>query len=173
MEFFETVARRGSYRGPFTDRPVPEEDVRKMLTAAIQAPSGYNLQTTSFLVVTDPALRQQLADLMPTPATKTASLFFVVVSEKVVYSNGLSFEVEDYAAATENLMLAITALGYAGVWMDGMTNKLNGNAEKLKAMLQLPEGKTVRTIIPVGVPAEEVKQREKKDLDERVVFLRG
>ena len=134
MEFFEVVARRGSYRGPFMEQAVAEEDLEKMLTAAVRAPSGYNLQTTTFLAVMDPELRRQLADLMPTTAMKSAPLILVVLSEKIE-RNGLSFEIEDYGAATENLMLAITALGYAGVWIDGMT-KMDGNAEKIRALLQ-------------------------------------
>ena len=53
MEFFETVAKRYSHRTPFLDQPVPDADVRKIVEAGIQAPSGQNCQTTSFVVVTD------------------------------------------------------------------------------------------------------------------------
>ena len=72
MDFFETVEKRASYRGAFEDREVPEEDIRKIVTAGLHAPSGYNFQTTSFIVVRNPELRARLAALLPTPATKTA-----------------------------------------------------------------------------------------------------
>lgn len=172
MDFFDVTAQRGSYRGEFLDAPIPEADLRKILQAAIQAPSGYNFQTTTFAVVTDKALLQALAALMPMPATQTAPAIIVALSEHVVQkANGLSFETEDYAAATENLLLAATALGYGAVWMDGMT-KLHGNAEKIKALLNIPAGKTVRTIVPLGKPKEPVAQREKKPLSERVTFYK-
>lgn len=83
---------------------------------------------------------------------------------------GLDFEMVDYGAATENIMLAITALGYAGVWMDGMV-RLDGVGEKLSSLLSVPEGKTIRTIIPFGKPAKEVKQREKKPMAERAKII--
>ncbi len=168
MDFFETVNKRGSYRDKFQDAAIPEEDFRKMLEAAIKAPSGYNMQTTSFVVVTDPQLRKEIAALMPSDATETAPAIIVVTSEHVE-ADGLCFEIEDYASATETLLLAITALGYASVWMDGDT-KLDGNFEKIKKLLELPESKTVRTILPVGVPAKEVTQNTRKAYEERVSY---
>lgn len=54
MDLFEAVARRHSYRGPYTDQPVPREDLRKIVQAGIQAPSGRNEQTTSFVIIDDP-----------------------------------------------------------------------------------------------------------------------
>ena len=43
--------------------PIPEEDLRDILTAAIQAPNGGNAQPWHFLVVRDPELRARLAEL--------------------------------------------------------------------------------------------------------------
>ena len=86
----------------------------------------------------------------------------VVYSETIETGHGV-FEIEDYAASVENIMRAITASGYAGVWMDGMT-KMNDNFRKIKTLLTLPEQCTVRTIIPFGVSTKEVTQREKKTL---------
>ena len=72
MDFFDVVKLRGSYRGPFAQEAVPQEALRKILEAGVRAPSGYNLQTTSFYVVTDAALRQKLAAIFPTKAVQTA-----------------------------------------------------------------------------------------------------
>lgn len=168
MDFFEVVKKRGSYRDEFEQTAIPDEDIRKMLDAAIKAPSGFNLQTTSFVVVTDQKLRSQIAELMPSDATKTAPVILVVVSEHVE-ADGFCFEIEDYASATETLLLAITAMGYASVWMDGDT-KSEGHFEKVKEILNLPENKTVRTILPVGTPVKEVTQNTRKAFEERVSY---
>ena len=168
MDFFEVVNRRGSYRDKFEQKAVPDKDIRKILDAAIKAPSGYNLQTTSFVVVTDPRLRSEIGELMPSEATKTAPVILVVTSEHVE-ADGLCFEIEDYASATETMLLAITEMGYAGVWMDGDT-KLDGNFEKIKKLLALPTEQTVRTIVPMGVPEKEVKQNTRKAFEERVTY---
>jgi nitroreductase len=44
----------------FTDEPVSDDDVAFCLRAAVQAPSGGNIQPYQFLVVTDPDLRAEL-----------------------------------------------------------------------------------------------------------------
>ena len=173
MEFFEAVQKRASYRGVFTETLIPEENIRKILDAGIRAPSGYNFQTTEFVVVRDPALRAELAALLPTPATKSAPVILVAVSgqemNKAENAAHLYFDTEDYAAAVENIMLAITALGYAGVWMDGMS-RMNDKDTQIATLLRVPEGKRVRTIIPFGVPQTEPQQRQKKSFEERVVW---
>jgi hypothetical protein len=86
-------------------------------------------------------------------------------------TTGLSFEIEDYAAAVENILLAITAEGYAAVWMDGAVN-LEDRRERIKKLLQVPDDRCVRAIIPLGRPEKEVAQREKMPLEERVKWLR-
>lgn len=171
MDFFEAVQRRYSHRTPFLDQPVPDEDVRKIVEAGIQAPSGMNAQTTSFVVVTDPQLRAQIAQVLSSPATQTAPVILVVLSEHVITPCGLAFEVEGYAAAVENMLLAASALGYASVWMDGMTKADQANAA-IRALLNIPEGKTVRTILPLGVPAEVGTQKERKPFEARCTYNR-
>lgn len=80
-----------------------------------------------------------------------------------------SFDTQDYAAAVENIMLAIVAMGYAGVWMDGMS-RMNDVDSEIAKLLSVPDGKWVRSIIPFGVPTKEVVQKEKKSFEERVVW---
>lgn len=169
MDFFDAVNNRYSYRGEFTDAPVPEEDIRKMLTAAVKAPSGLNAQTTNFIAVTDPALRKRLADIFPHAGLATAPLIIVAASVRKEMYKGDAFEIEDYAAAVENLCLAVTALGYATVWADGQTRE--GDRQQLIGkLLNVPAGWTVRTVLPVGVPREPGKQKEKLPFELRVGF---
>lgn len=169
MDFFAAVKDRHSYRGPFQEKALPDADIRQILQAGLDAPSGLNLQTTSFWVVKNLQLRQEIAALLPSPATKTAPIILVVASEKVV-KNGMCFEVEDYAAAVENVLLAAVALGYGAVWMDGMTRADEVNT-KIAALLQIPTNKTVRTVIPLGVPMDSVTAQKKKPYEERVTVV--
>ena len=101
MEFFDVIKNRGSYRGEFEKADIPQEDLRRILDAGIRAPSGYNLQTTTFYAVTNETLRHALAEIFPTKAVKTAPVIIVVTS-KCVHGgdHDLQFETEDYAAAT-------------------------------------------------------------------------
>ncbi len=62
MDLYEALLTTRAMRR-FTDEPVDEEDVRACLRAAVQAPSGGNIQPYRFLVVTDEGLRASIGEL--------------------------------------------------------------------------------------------------------------
>jgi nitroreductase len=47
----------------FSDEPVTDEDIGRILAAAVQAPSGGNIQPYQFLVVTDPERKAAIGDI--------------------------------------------------------------------------------------------------------------
>jgi len=174
MDVFEAITRRHSYRGPFKERAIPREDLGKIVQAGIQAPSGRNMQTTSFGIVDDRELVQQI-NRMPggNKAVEGAKAFIVCLIDRrpeAVYE-GFTFQVEDCAAAVENMLLAVTALGYATVWVDGWL-RAQGRAEEIGRLLGVPDTKVVRIILPLGVPDEVWPQKEKKPFEERAWFNR-
>lgn len=164
MELFDAIDKRYSYRGPYLDRPVPREDLRKIVQAGLQAPSGCNAQTTSFVVIDDPALMARLREIIPISAP---AAIVCIANPAPVYKD-LSFEVEDCAAAVENMLLAITALGYASVWLDGVLR--GGKGRQIGEILGISGGARVQVLLPVGVPTEQGPRREKKPLEERAWF---
>jgi len=174
MDLFDTIQRRHSYRGPFRDEPVPREDLQRIVQAGIQAPSGRNMQTTSFVIVDDPGMVKRLNG-MPggNQAMQEAQAYIVCVMDlrpDAIYE-GYAFQVEDCAAAVENMLLAVTALGYASVWIDGWL-RVEGRSDEIRRMLSIPEEKLVRVVLPVGIPVEEHMQKEKKPFEERAWFNR-
>ncbi|MFZ5829737.1 MAG: nitroreductase family protein, partial [Planctomycetota bacterium] len=101
MDLFESIARRHSYRGEFERRPVPRADLEKIVQAGIQAPSGKNEQTTSFVIVDDPKLLGQLAAAIRRPVCNTAAAMIVCITDSRPVFEGMSFYLEDCAAAVE------------------------------------------------------------------------
>jgi nitroreductase len=85
--------------------------------------------------------------------------------------NEISFAVEDCAAAVENMLLAVTALGYATVWLDGVLRS-EDKAARVARLLGVPEDKAVRILLPLGVPAEPGTQKEKLPFEKRAWFNR-
>lgn len=172
MEFFEVVQKRHSYRGGFENKAIPREDLKKIVQAGQDAPSGCNAQTTHFVIVDDPGLVRKIGAMeQARKAMQQAKAFILCVVDeqpKGVYED-LSFQVEDCAAAVENMLLAITALGYGSVWIDGWLRR-EGRAEAIGQWLSLPAGKCVRILLPVGVPSETVQPPAKKAFAERVSF---
>lgn len=60
MNFTEVIHARRSVR-KFKEQPVPDSVIRVMLETAVCAPSASNRQPWRFMVVSEPALRSQLA----------------------------------------------------------------------------------------------------------------
>jgi nitroreductase len=172
MELFEAINKRHSYRGQFKSTPVGREDLKKIVQAGMQAPSGCNRQTTDFVIVDEPALVSQIAPMhTASKAFQSAHAFIAAVVDinPEPAFEGMSFVVEDCAAAVENILLAITAMGYAAVWIDGWL-RVEQRAQKIGHILGLPEGKIVRVILPIGVPEEQWPPKEKKPFDQRAWF---
>jgi nitroreductase len=171
MEFFETVSGRHSYRGAFTDAPVPHADLTKIVEAGIKAPSAVNWQTTSFVIVNEPDVLDRIKALAPdSRVLGTCQAIIVVVMDGPEESPrpGAFFGFQDYAAAVENMLLAITALGYASVWTEGMLHREEDKGAHIVAdLLGVPSPKRVRALLPVGVPAEPLVDRGRRPFDER------
>ena len=171
MELFETIAKRYSYRGRFTDAPVPREDLQRIVQAGIQAPSAKNEQVVTFVIVDDPALLGQIAEIVDKPVCRSAKAMIACVADPRPVFSGISFAVEDGAAAVENMLLAITALGYSSVWLDGMLRS-EDRAGRIGRLLGVPPDRTVRVLLPIGVAEQPGVQREKLPFRQRAWFNR-
>jgi nitroreductase len=171
MNLFEVITNRYSYRGDFTDAPVPRKDLEQIVQAGIQAPSACNEQVVTFVIVDDPRLLRQIAEIVGKPFCNSAKAMIACVADPRPVFAGISFAAEDCAAAVENMLLAITALGYASVWLDGVLRS-EGRAARIGQLLGVPAGKTIRIILPIGVPVESGCQREKLPFNQRAWFNR-
>jgi nitroreductase len=171
MEFFDAVRARYSFRGDFRTGTIPEETLRRIVQAGLDAPSGCNFQTTEFVVVTDKALVAQIGAVLSKPSIATAPAVIVALCNTEPNLNGVSFWVEDCAAAVENVLLAAAALGYVSCWIDGALRR-EGRAERIGAMLGVPANRTVRILLPVGVPVAPGVRKDKKPFAQRAWFNR-
>ena len=163
MDFFDTITGRHCYRGEFTPEKISRKDLERIVTAGLLAPSGKNEQTTEFVIVDDPELLAQIRQLHSMPAVQTAPAMIICLIDKdpqPVYQ-GLSFQIEDCAAAVENILLAIAAMGYASVWIDGAL-RVEDRAEKLCKIISAPPTKTARILLPLGKPVKATTQPPKK-----------
>ncbi|MDP8218544.1 MAG: nitroreductase family protein [Candidatus Theseobacter exili] len=172
MDFFEAVEKRHSYRGPFKNVTVSGKDIVRIVESGLKAPSGKNGQTTTFVIVDEPGLVKKIGQMHPVnKAMQQAKVFIACVVDKNPESvyEGCSFQIEDCSAAVQNMLLSITVLGYASVWIDGWL-RVEGRAQVIDKLLGIPEEKTIRVLLPIGVPAEDVCPKEKKPFEQRAWF---
>ena len=116
MELFEALSARRSYRGMYKPDPVSREDLTKIMQAVLDAPSGCNKQTTSVIAVDDPALIKQLGAMLERDDFASAPAAICILTERIIAYRDRTYYIQDYSAAIENALLAITALGYESCW---------------------------------------------------------
>ena len=172
MNVIENMINRRSYRGRYLSDPVPREDLKMIMEAGLAAPSGCNKQTTSLIAVDAPEVLSALHGVIDPPIGNTAPALICVLTEPVIAYRDRTFYVQDYSAAIENMLLAIEALGYASVWVEGHITDVDQIGRKMADILGVPQHMELVCFLPVGKPAEEVKCPMKKPFAERAWFNR-
>ena len=170
MDVFEVIHSRHSYRDAYRKTPVPREDLITIMKAGLAAPSGCNAQTVSLIAVDDPVVLEQLKDVMVRPLGKTAPAFICVLTQKTATYHGNCYNVQDYAAAVENMLIGVRALGYQSCWVEGYVTDENQVGKKMAEILHVPEGYELVCILPVGIAEHAPVLPKKKSFEERAWF---
>ncbi len=157
-EFIHTIFARRSIR-KYTDQPVSKEDIRTLLEAAMAAPSASNRKPWRFIVVTERRTLDALAEAHPYGKMLFEAPLCISVCGDLTEME--QFWVQDCSAATENLLLAATALGLGAVWLGVYPNQERVVA--VRQILGLPETITPLNLISIGHPAEEKEPRTQYD----------
>ena len=154
----ELMYNRRSVR-EYTDEDVDQKQVEAMLKAAMAAPSAQNLQPWHFLVVRERELLDELARVHKYAYMLEKAPMGIVVCGDLEVSE--RHWVEDTCAATQNLLLAATALGLGGVWISLYPKKKH--QKQVREMLQIPDHIGVLCVVAVGHPAEKKKAKTQFD----------
>lgn len=164
------IKSRTSYRGKYKKVPVPRKDLTAIMEAGLAAPSGCNKQTTSLIAVDDENLLKDLKELIDPPVCQTAPAFILVLTQKIYAYRDRCFQVQDYSACIENMLLAIKSLGYESCWYEGHITDEDDIAGKLAQRLGVPEEYKIVCLLPVGVAEDEIRYAAKKDFAQRAWF---
>ena len=154
----DNIFARKSVRS-YTDEPVSPEQVETILKAAMAAPSGMNLQPWRFVVVTDQKVKDKLAIGFNKMIAK-APVVIIVCGKTTTKLGGANKNwTADCAAATENLLLAVEALGLGAVWTAcyPYEDRMNPTIEAVG----LPENVSPYCIVPIGHPGGNEKPKDK------------
>ena len=158
MELSEVLLKRRSIR-KFTDEPVSEEDVLKLLHAGMSGPSACNRTPWEFFVVTNPEILEKLRKSARYSKIK-APLAIVVCGNlsKALPLQLSPFWIQDCSAATENILLKATDLGLGAVWCG--IHPMKTSEKKVSEALSLSEKLVPLNIIHIGHPAEFPEPRD-------------
>ena len=170
MTTLEMISARRSYRGKYLPTPVPREHLTAILQAGLDAPSGCNKQTTRLIAVDDPGILAQLRAVCDPPVAETAPAYICVLTRRIIAYRDRCFAVQDYAAAIQNMLLAIVALGYQSCWYEGHITDVDRIGDRMARILGVPEEYELVCLLPVGVAADEVHGPKKLPFEERAWF---
>jgi len=174
MNTLEAISKRYSFRGSYKNTPVPREDLKKILQAGLAAPSGCNKQTTSLIALDEPELVKSVSKIVKANGfrgeSEGAPAGICILTQKIPAYEDKYFYTQDYSAAIQNILLAITALGYASCWIEGQVTCSAETQEQIAKLLNIPADYIVVGYLPVGIPETEGKRPDYKLFNERAWF---
>ena len=170
--FLDLIRKRRSYRGKYKPGSVPREDLEAIMEAGLAAPSGCNKQTTSLIAVDDQELLARLRAVIDPPVAETAPAMICVLTRRINAYRDRCFATQDYAAAIENMLLAIAALGYQSCWYEGHITDTDRINDRMAALLGVPDEYELVCILPVGVAEASPGMPRKAPFEERAWFNR-
>ncbi len=168
METFDAIHTRRSIR-KFLDKKVDDDTIKKILSAAMTAPSAMNEQPWQFVVILDKEVLAKVSTLSPYQgmAKDAAAAILICGDTSLENPKAKGFWVQDCSAAIQNMLLAMTDLGLGGVWCG--IYPFQPIVENYRNTFNLPENIIPLALIPFGYPAEEAIRKDRYK-DERVRY---
>lgn len=151
MDAMEAILGRRSIR-QYTESPVSDETVETILRAAMAAPSANDKQPWRFIIIN----KREILDAIPAfhqyaAMLKQAPLAILICGDKSAVSH-TGYLYLDCSAATQNMLLAIHALGLGAVWL-GIYPREQRMAG-IRDLLGLPDHLEPVALVSIGYPAE-------------------
>lgn len=141
MDTYLAIASKREVR-EYSDRPLPDDTVRRILEAGRVAGSSQNRQRRSFVVVSSPELRGQLAEAVYAPGNVRGAALVVAI---VVRGGGpVAFDV---GRAAQNMMLV--------AWNEAIGSCPNGmpDPDAVAQLLGLAQDERPLIVLSFGYPA--------------------
>jgi nitroreductase len=155
MEFDDVIKKRFSVR-KFSEEKIPAKMIDEILKIGRIAPSAGNLQPTIVYVLDEEKIEKFNKSHSPKIHSKQA---FLVCYDKNIEmerpQDKFKFGITDSSIVTTYMMLKITDLGLASVWVGWF------NPKKIKEIFEIPEEYEVASILPFGYIKKGYRQNEK------------
>ena len=157
-ELLKTIFKRRSIRN-YTSEPISKNEITSLLKAAMAAPSASNRKPWHFIVITNRQLLNNLAEAHPYGKSLFKSPLCIAICGDETISP--SYWIQDCSASTENLLLAVTALGLGAVWLG--VHPRQERIEPIRKILNLPKNIIPLNLISIGHPSEKKEPRTQYD----------
>ncbi|MBD5142133.1 MAG: nitroreductase [Ruminococcus sp.] len=175
MELIKAITERRSIR-KYTNQPVTQEDLQKIIETAKFAPSWKNSQTVRYYAILNPELKNQIAEQGTCDFSKNklniqnapALIILTTVNGISGYEKDGSFTTDknthwqsfDAGIACQTFCLTAHEYGFGTLIMGIFDEK------KIVEILNLPEQESISALIAIGYADETPVAPERKAVDE-------
>lgn len=154
----ESIFARRSIRA-YTGEPVRRDVLVKLLEAGMAAPSSRNQRPWHFVVIQDRATLEKLAAVHPHGTMlREAAAAIAVCGDTTIAPD---FWIQDCSAATENILVAVAALGLGAVWLG--CHPREDRVAAIRPVLGIPPHVGILSLISIGHPGEKKEPRTQFD----------
>jgi nitroreductase len=155
MNVEEAIYKRRTIRR-FKQEKISLEILKKLVDFARVAPSGTNLQSVEYIIVHKPEISEQLfpyvkwarslprGERTPEIGMRPTAYIIVLLNTKIKKS----YYEFDIGASVENILLGAVNYGLGACWMGSI------NANKVRALLEIPDFYQITHVISLGYPDE-------------------
>lgn len=145
----------------YTAEPVSDELVRHFLAAAMQAPSAGDQRPWHFVVIRERVILNAIPQVHPhSLMLKTAPVAILICGDESLQKHP-GYWVQDCAAATENILLAVEEKGLGGVWL-GVYPR-HDRVDGIRQLLNIPADIIPFSLVSIGHPAEKKPAQDRFD----------
>lgn len=143
----ETLFKRRSIRR-YTDEPVAPEQIRRILEAAMVAPSAGDQRPWEFVVIDDRKTLDTVPSIHPHSNMIREASVAILVCGDPSREKHKGYWAQDCSAAVMNILLEAVELDLGAVWLGVYPRE--DRVEGLRKLLGIPEGIIPFALVPVG-----------------------
>jgi len=157
MDALEAIKQRRSAR-KFRQNPVHRRLLEQLVDCGRLAPTAMAKEPWEFVVITDQEMRRRIAD-----TTDYGKFIADAPACIAVFCRHTKYYLEDGCAASENILIAASALDLGACWVAGDKKRY---ADAVRRMLGVPEGYHLVSLLPLGYRADRPSGKGKRALEE-------
>ncbi len=168
MDLTKAIQSRHSVK-KFKEKKPDWRKIIECIDSARYAPMAGNNFTLKFILVSDNAKIQKIAEASQQPFVSQAKYVVVICSNLSRTTNAYEKKGKVYCrqqagAGIQNFLLKIQEKGLSTCWVGDFVE------EQIKRTLKIPAGVNVEAIFPIGYEFEKQKRKTKIDLDRILYF---
>ena len=153
----ELIEKRRSIRKFKSDKPVTKEQLKRLLEAAMLAPSASNSRPWEFIAVTKREILDEIVRIHPYArmcATAAAAIIVVAIPQT---GRSVDYYPQDCGAAAQNILLEAVSMGLGTCWCG--VYPIEERMTAFSKLFNISEPKIPFCVIAVGTPDEAPNRR--------------